>query len=215
MLDLHDRFDSGKDAQAVDILGDAVTVMRTGRPVFAGLTWQSPWGQHFATVPGAAGIQVILRGSCWLIPDDGAPIHLAAGDVLLLPHGKGNALADSPTTPLQPCTTETPTQSRSATVQDTVRAIQSRSAAVQGTVPPIQSRSAAVQGTVPPIQSRSATPTQSRSAAVQDTVRPIQSRSATPTQSRSATPTQSRSAAVQGTVPPTSPGRPLCAVRCR
>ncbi|MGI5242619.1 AraC family transcriptional regulator [Dactylosporangium sp. CA-139066] len=87
----------------MDVLGDAVAVMRTGRPVSARLAWRSPWGQRFATVPGAAGIQVVMRGECWLIPDSGPPVRLCAGDVLLMPHGRGHALADSPSTPLRPC----------------------------------------------------------------------------------------------------------------
>ncbi|MER7009265.1 cupin domain-containing protein [Dactylosporangium sp. NPDC000555] len=96
----------------MDVLSDAVAVMRTGRPVSARLAWRVPWGQRFATVPGAAGVQVILRGSCWLVPDDRAPIALSAGDVLLMAHGRGYALADSPATPLQPCTAGSPEPAR-------------------------------------------------------------------------------------------------------
>ncbi|MEU7867053.1 AraC family transcriptional regulator [Dactylosporangium sp. NPDC049140] len=86
----------------MDVLSDAVTAMRTGRPVAAAQSWAAPWGQRFAAVPGAVGLQVVVRGECWLIPD-GDPIRLRAGDVVLLTDGRGHALADDPRTPLQPC----------------------------------------------------------------------------------------------------------------
>ena len=81
----------------MDPLSDVITVMRTGEPRSARVRWHSPWGQKFMGVPGSAGFQVILQGSCWLIPRDGEPVALHSGDVLFLPHGSGHALADSPT----------------------------------------------------------------------------------------------------------------------
>jgi len=83
----------------VDVLSDVIAVMRTGRPHAACVRRQAPWGQHFTPVPGA-GFHVILRGSCWLVPDVGAPFALGAGDVVFLPNGRGHGLADSPSTAL-------------------------------------------------------------------------------------------------------------------
>ncbi|WP_433044622.1 AraC family transcriptional regulator [Dactylosporangium sp. CS-033363] len=88
----------------MDVLSDAVTALRTGRPVATALSWRAPWGQRFAAVPGAVGIQVVVRGDCWLLPGDGPPLHLDTGDVVLLTDGRGHALADDPGTPLRPCT---------------------------------------------------------------------------------------------------------------
>jgi AraC-like DNA-binding protein len=84
----------------VDLLSDVLAVIRTGEPRSAKVEWSAPWGQWFAAVPGAAGFQVILHGSCWLIRDDAEPLQLNTGDVVFLPHGKGHALADSPATPI-------------------------------------------------------------------------------------------------------------------
>lgn len=81
----------------MDMLSDVITVARTGRPRSAYVRWHSPWGQQFAAVPGSAGFQVILEGSCWLLPPHAAPLRLRAGDVLFLPHGSGHTLADHPT----------------------------------------------------------------------------------------------------------------------
>lgn len=88
----------------MDVLSDVIAVMRTGRPNAARVQRSGAWGQRFPAVPGAAGFQVILRGSCWLIPpeDDAgaAPIPLSAGDVVFFAQGHPYGLADSPATPL-------------------------------------------------------------------------------------------------------------------
>ncbi|MGW2017623.1 AraC family transcriptional regulator [Streptomyces sp. NPDC001927] len=80
----------------MDVLSDVVAVTRTGRPRSAQVRWHAPWGQEFASVPGSAGFQVILQGSCWLLPPNGQPVQLGVGDVVFLPHGNGHTLADSP-----------------------------------------------------------------------------------------------------------------------
>ncbi|GAB3469165.1 AraC family transcriptional regulator [Actinophytocola sediminis] len=84
----------------MDLLSDVLTVMRTGEPRSARVVWTAPWGQRFAPVPGSAGFQVVLHGSCWLIRPDTDPLPLGTGDVVFLPHGQGHALADSPATPI-------------------------------------------------------------------------------------------------------------------
>ncbi|MFF3439512.1 AraC family transcriptional regulator [Streptosporangium sp. NPDC002721] len=83
----------------MDVLSDVVAFMRTGRPRSALVAWHAPWAQEFGAVPGAAGLQIILRGSCWLIRPGEAPVPLAAGDVVFRPHGDGHTLADSPSPP--------------------------------------------------------------------------------------------------------------------
>lgn len=82
------------------MLSDVITVMRAGQPRSARVTWHAPWGQRFAPVPGASGFQVVLQGSCWLLPTVADPIPLGPGDVVFLPHGGGHALSDDPRTPL-------------------------------------------------------------------------------------------------------------------
>jgi AraC-like DNA-binding protein len=84
----------------MDVLSDVVAVMRTGQPRSALVEWQAPWGQWFPAVPGAAGFQIVVRGSCWLIPADGEPFPLATGDVVFCPHGARHGLAGDRSTPL-------------------------------------------------------------------------------------------------------------------
>ncbi|EFC83606.1 hypothetical protein FrEUN1fDRAFT_3303 [Parafrankia sp. EUN1f] len=79
----------------MDVLSDVITVMRTGRPRSARVTWHAPWAQRFGSVPGSVGFQVIMRGPCWLVAPGTVPVPLAAGDVVFRPHGRGHTLADS------------------------------------------------------------------------------------------------------------------------
>jgi AraC-like DNA-binding protein len=84
----------------VDLLSDVTAILRSGRPRSARVAWHAPWGQRFPSVPGSAAFQVILQGSCWLIPPAGAPVPLGVGDVVFFPHGHGYGLADNPSAPL-------------------------------------------------------------------------------------------------------------------
>lgn len=83
----------------MDVLSDAVTAMRTGQPHSGRVHRPAPFGTRNPPVAGA-GFHIVLQGSCWLFPSDGAPIALGVGDVAFLPHGAAHGLADSLTTPL-------------------------------------------------------------------------------------------------------------------
>lgn len=82
------------------MLSDVIASMRMGVPRSARVEWPAPWGQRFPSAPGSAGFQVVLQGSCWVIPPEGEPIPVGTGDVLFFPHGHGYALADTPTSPI-------------------------------------------------------------------------------------------------------------------
>lgn len=87
----------------MDVLGDVLAAVRTGRPRAMVLGWDPPWAQEFAAVPGAMGFQVVLRGECWLLPPEGDAVPLFPGDVVFRPYGRAHALADSPTAMPAPC----------------------------------------------------------------------------------------------------------------
>ena len=83
-----------------DLVGEAITAMRTGRPEVARALLHAPWGLRFPAA-GAVGVQVILKGSAWLMgPGEAAPIELGAGDVALIRRHAPHAIADDPATPL-------------------------------------------------------------------------------------------------------------------
>ncbi|MFJ9372020.1 AraC family transcriptional regulator [Streptomyces sp. NPDC101455] len=80
----------------MDVVSDAISAVRTGRPSSNRLRVGGSWCTRLAPYEGA-GFHVVLVGGCWLVPDTGGePVTLGAGDVVLLPHGAGHVLADSP-----------------------------------------------------------------------------------------------------------------------
>jgi AraC-like DNA-binding protein len=84
----------------MDLVGEAISAMRTGEPQAARALLKPPWGLRF-TAAGGAGVQVILRGAAWLLPPDGGePIRMEAGDVALIRRQRPHGMADDPRTPL-------------------------------------------------------------------------------------------------------------------
>ncbi|RSM91702.1 AraC family transcriptional regulator [Kibdelosporangium aridum] len=82
----------------MDLLSDVIAVTRTGEPRSAKIAWRAPWSHWFDPVPGAAGFQVILHGTCWLTRPGHQPLELREGDVLLMTHGQGHTLSSDPAT---------------------------------------------------------------------------------------------------------------------
>lgn len=79
----------------MDVVSDAVSAIRVGRPSSNRVRVSGSWCSRLAPYDGA-GFHVVLEGSCWLLPDGGSPVLLGAGDAVLLPHGTGHVIADSP-----------------------------------------------------------------------------------------------------------------------
>src|SRR5689334_14710559 len=86
---------------AMDVLADLLEVTRLSGRVFCARSVKPPWGLRIE--PGSTlRIHLVCRGSGWLLLPDAPPLKLGDGDVVLLPHGAGHALADDPTTPCIP-----------------------------------------------------------------------------------------------------------------
>ncbi|MCM3885517.1 AraC family transcriptional regulator [Frankia sp. R82] len=83
----------------MDVLSDAVTMLRAGRPHSNSNRLWAPWGIRFPPTDGA-GFHIVLMGTCWLLRAGARPLRLAAGDIVLLPREPGHALADDPASPL-------------------------------------------------------------------------------------------------------------------
>ncbi|MFC7928986.1 AraC family transcriptional regulator [Streptomyces cinereoruber] len=82
----------------MDVVSDAISAVRIGRPFSHRVRTGGRWCARLEPYDGA-GFHVVLEGTCWLLPDGGAPVVLGPGDAVLLPHGTGHVIADSPADP--------------------------------------------------------------------------------------------------------------------
>lgn len=78
----------------MDVVSDAVSAVRIGRPFSQRVRVSGSWCTRLAPYDGA-GFHVVLEGGCRLLPDGGSPVSLGVGDVVLLPHGTGHVIADA------------------------------------------------------------------------------------------------------------------------
>nr|BFF04926.1 AraC family transcriptional regulator [Streptoalloteichus tenebrarius] len=92
---MRDRLNAATTLAPVDVLSDAIEVMRTGRPLSNRFRAGEGWCYRIAPYDGA-GFHVVLRGNAWVIPDGAEPIPLGPGDIVLVPHGSAHVLSDSP-----------------------------------------------------------------------------------------------------------------------
>lgn len=79
----------------MDVVSDAISAVRVGRPSSDRVRVGGSWCARLDPYDGA-GFHIVLKGGCWLLPDGGDPVALGAGDAVLLPHGTGHVIADSP-----------------------------------------------------------------------------------------------------------------------
>ncbi|MFB6627930.1 AraC family transcriptional regulator [Streptomyces sp. NPDC056374] len=79
----------------MDVVSDAISAVRIGRPSSQRVRVSGSWCARLAPYDGA-GFHVVLEGRCWLLPDGGEPVGLGPGDAVLLPHGTGHVIADGP-----------------------------------------------------------------------------------------------------------------------
>ncbi|GAA4068716.1 AraC family transcriptional regulator [Actinomadura miaoliensis] len=79
----------------MDVVSDAISAVHLGHPWFHRVRTSGSWCARLDPYDGA-GFYVVLKGSSWLLTDGGAPVTLGVGDAVLLPHGTGHVIADSP-----------------------------------------------------------------------------------------------------------------------
>ncbi|MFE0487397.1 AraC family transcriptional regulator [Streptomyces jietaisiensis] len=79
----------------MDVVSDAIFAAHLGHPWFHRVRTRGSWCARQDAYEGA-GFHVVLKGGCSLLTDGGTAVSLGVGDAVLLPHGTGHVLADSP-----------------------------------------------------------------------------------------------------------------------
>ncbi|MGC1303764.1 MAG: AraC family transcriptional regulator [Caulobacteraceae bacterium] len=82
-----------------DVLSEVLTLIRLRGELVYTAHLGAPWGLRFQ--PGPAHFHFIERGGAWVTPAGEAPTWIAAGDLVLLPLGKGHVIADAKGTPIE------------------------------------------------------------------------------------------------------------------
>ncbi len=88
-----------------DALGQSLRRLAVGHAQSGYNELAAPWGVSFPGGGGSAGFHMLFSGRCYLQTDSGARQWLAAGAVVLLPHGTGHWISDRPDTPIVPLST--------------------------------------------------------------------------------------------------------------
>ncbi|GII95882.1 AraC family transcriptional regulator [Sinosporangium siamense] len=57
---------------------------------------REPWALEMPAIADSVSFHVLTAGSCWLRLPDSEPVELRAGDLALVPHGRGHELLSAP-----------------------------------------------------------------------------------------------------------------------
>jgi AraC-like DNA-binding protein len=76
-----------------DVLAQALTLIRLRGELVYSAHLGAPWGIQFDA--GPLHFHFVELGSAWVIPSEGDPLRIDAGDLVLLPHGRGHAIVDA------------------------------------------------------------------------------------------------------------------------
>jgi len=87
-------------AAAPDGLSNVLREINVRSVVYCLSDFTAPWGFCVEHSP-VAKFHVLLDGAAVLTVGDAAPVPLTAGDLVLLPHGDGHAIADRPGSPVR------------------------------------------------------------------------------------------------------------------
>src|SRR5476649_264805 len=81
------------NSMSTDVLSQVLTLIRLKGEYVYSANLGAPWGIQYS--PGASHFYFVTEGELWLSTADGSVSSAGAGDLVLLPHGRGHTLADS------------------------------------------------------------------------------------------------------------------------
>ncbi|EPX63960.1 Transcriptional regulator, AraC family [Cystobacter fuscus DSM 2262] len=88
--------------RAVDLLSDILRDLRLESTVLSVFELHAPWGLRKQRLEGGAPFHVVIEGRCVLRMEHKKPTELAAGDLVVLPHGDAHTLSSSASAPVTP-----------------------------------------------------------------------------------------------------------------
>jgi len=80
-----------------DPLSDILRALRMKGTIYFRTDFNPPWGVAVPEFSNVARFHLAARGSCWVrVAGEEQPVHLAQGDLIVIPHGAAHVLADDP-----------------------------------------------------------------------------------------------------------------------
>ncbi len=84
-------------AQGHDRLAHVLHRLRMRSTFYSHSELSEPWAVEMPALQDSVSFHVVTTGSCWLRLPDAEPLELRAGDLALVPHGRGHDLLSEPT----------------------------------------------------------------------------------------------------------------------
>jgi AraC-like DNA-binding protein len=79
-----------------DVLSEVLSLIRLRGELVYAASLSTPWGIRYEA--GPAHFHFVETGALWVLREGAEPLRLQAGDLILLPHGRGHVIADHPKT---------------------------------------------------------------------------------------------------------------------
>jgi AraC family transcriptional regulator, activator of mtrCDE len=79
----------------LDVLNDILDTLNLKGVLYFRTDFSPPWAVSVPEFEQAARFHLVVQGSCHVIFPSGRAVHLAAGDLILIPAGKSHVLADT------------------------------------------------------------------------------------------------------------------------
>jgi len=80
----------------VDPLGEALHLLRMSGVFYCRTEATAPWALEMPAFANCLSFHVVTAGGCWLGVDGAQALYLRAGDLALVPHGRGHQLFSQP-----------------------------------------------------------------------------------------------------------------------
>lgn len=92
----------GLPAETTDRLARVLHTLRMRSTFYCHAELGEPWALEMPAIPDSISFHVLTTGTCWLRLPDADPLELRAGDLALVPHGRGHDLASTQTSAAGP-----------------------------------------------------------------------------------------------------------------